>query len=707
MRKIWAALFIFVLIAPGVMAYQIPEKGVIYQIIVDRFYDGNQSNDRPFYDPTHRNYYLYWGGDLEGITEKLDYIKSLGVSMIWLSPINDNINRMAGISAPYHGYWTRDYKRIEEHFGDWKAFKRLVEEAEKRNMCIIVGFVPNHSNPEDDGEFGSLYDNGTKITDFFRDEKNATVNPYTGSREFIYHHNGRVKNYYGWEMKSKSIFGLADFNQLNPWVDEYLKESLSLFIKAGACGFRMDAVKHMDLGWLTNFYAYAYSEEPLLIYGEYYRLDYGEDADMYDFYRYSNISPLLSIPIRNKIVSTLGFGGSFEELADYLHRYYSHFVYPNKAVNFIDNHDLPRFLSESRSKDGYHMALGLLMTLPGIPVIYYGDESYLVSSEGRGDPYNRPMMVFNNTTEAARIIRTLAKLRKENDALAYGGFRDIYKSYTTWAFERSFGNEKALIIMNKREARELNFDLNWSDGTYRDVLYGVEMSVKNGRAALKAPKNRILVFSYAGKQKRPLIGSVTPYLAQPGDRIILGGAAFEKGGTVIIKSGGEKRDAKILEWSDGMIVFEMPEIRAKGAWVNVTVESDGKMSNTMKIRYLSGEQMPALLVVNGSYVNATGQLWVKGDIPELAEPIPLYRSKTGYYFQVVSIPKDAAFSVRLYRGPAWGELEALNVTLYGRSNSTVILRRTPYPQEGHERWQLYGGLAVLGLVLVILSFRRR
>ncbi|GAB6101280.1 alpha-amylase family glycosyl hydrolase [Thermococcus atlanticus] len=703
MRKVLAVLFIFILLAPGVLAYQIPEKGVIYQIMVDRFYDGNQSNDRPFYDPDHRDYYLYWGGDLQGITEKLDYIKSLGVSMIWLSPINDNINRMAGISAPYHGYWTHDYKRIEEHFGNWKTFERLVEEAKKRNMCIIVGFVPNHSNPEDDGEFGSLYDNGTKITDFFRDEKNATVNPYTGSLEYIYHHNGNVKNYYGWEMKSKSIFGLADFNQLNPWVDSYLKESLNLFIKAGVCGFRMDAVKHMDLGWLTNFYAYAYRRAPLLIYGEYYRLKYAEDADMYDFYRYSNISPLLSIPIRDRIVSTLGFGGSFAELADYLHEYYAHFVYPNKAVNFIDNHDLPRFLSESPGREGYHMALGLLMTLPGIPVIYYGDESYLVSREGKGDPYNRPMMVFNNTTEAARIIRTLAELRKENNALAYGDFRDIYKSYTTWAFERSFGGERVLVVLNKREDRALEIPLNWSDGAYRDVLYGVEMSVKDGKATLEAPKNRILVFSFKGRQEKPLIGSVTPYLAQPGDKIVLGGVAFGKGGKVTV--GG--RDARVLEWSDGMVVFEMPEIRTKEAWVNVTVESGGKRSNAVRIRYLSGEQRAALLVVNGSYVNATGQLWIKGDIPELAEPIPLYKSPTGYYFQVVSLPVEATFEVQLYRGSPWGELEPLNITLYGKSNGTVILRNRPYPREKHEYRPVYGAIAVLGLILILLSFRRR
>uniref|UniRef100_UPI002631E657 alpha-amylase family glycosyl hydrolase n=1 Tax=Thermococcus sp. TaxID=35749 RepID=UPI002631E657 len=147
MRSVLVAIILLMLLMPMAGAYRVPERGVVYQIMVDRFYDGNASNNEPFYDPAHRNYRLYWGGDIEGLIEKLDYIQSLGVSMIWVSPLNDNIDRMAGGSAPYHGYWTRDYKRIEEHFGTWNDFRRLVEEAKKRGICVIVDYVPNHSNP--------------------------------------------------------------------------------------------------------------------------------------------------------------------------------------------------------------------------------------------------------------------------------------------------------------------------------------------------------------------------------------------------------------------------------------------------------------------------------------------------------------------------------------------------------------------------------
>lgn len=90
MKQAIALVFVILLFSSSVAAYQVPERGVIYQVMVDRFYDGNHSNNGPFYDPTHTNYRLYWGGDLEGLIEKLDYIQSLGVSMIWLSPVNDN-----------------------------------------------------------------------------------------------------------------------------------------------------------------------------------------------------------------------------------------------------------------------------------------------------------------------------------------------------------------------------------------------------------------------------------------------------------------------------------------------------------------------------------------------------------------------------------------------------------------------------------------
>lgn len=675
MRGGLATVVILLLLIPLVGAYQVPERGVVYQVMVDRFYDGNASNNEPLYDPTHTNYRLYWGGDIEGLTEKLDYIASLGVSMIWVSPLNDNINRMAHGSAPYHGYWTRDYKRIEEHFGTWKDFLKLVEEAKKRGICIIVDYVPNHSNPASDGEFSSLYDNGTKITDYFEDTKNASVNPITGIREGIYHHNGNIFIWSGIQLKYANLYGLADFNQLNPWVDSYLTEGARLFIENGACGLRIDAVKHMELGWLESFYLRLYSERPLFIYGEYYTPSPGKSDDLYEFYRYSNVSPVLNIPIRADIVKTFGFVGSLETLSAQLEDYYSRFLYPNKQLNFLDSHDLIRFLNGAKREDAverFHMALALTMTLPGIPVIYYGDESYLVSKDGKGDPYNRPMMVFNNTTEAARIIRTLAELRKTNDALAFGDFRTLYANYSVWAFERTFGAHRLLVVVNKGPPAELSINLDWPDGTYADVLYGAEMVVEDGKATVELPRNSFYVFHIEREQGEPLIGSLTPYTARPGQEILIAGAGFGSGGRVTI--GGV--EARVLSWNSTEILVEVPAINTGKAWLDVVVETGGKVSNVAKLRYYSGNDVPALIALNVSLVNLSRtNVWIKGNLSELAEPRPLLRSSTGYYFTVAPLPNGTAFSAELYEGPYWGELRPLNVTLYGFVNSTVVVLR--------------------------------
>src|SRR5437764_1124212 len=151
------------------------KKQVIYQIVTDRFYNGDTSNDNPaqssgLFDSTKTNWRLYWGGDLAGIQAKMSYLSGLGVTAIWISPPVDNLNLNipdsgGNAQVPYHGYAARDFKRIEEHFGDasntWSAFDALVSAAHTAGIKVIVDFAPNHTNDNSAGEFGSLYDGGT------------------------------------------------------------------------------------------------------------------------------------------------------------------------------------------------------------------------------------------------------------------------------------------------------------------------------------------------------------------------------------------------------------------------------------------------------------------------------------------------------------------------------------------------------------------
>ncbi|HEX8853370.1 MAG TPA: alpha-amylase family glycosyl hydrolase, partial [Pyrinomonadaceae bacterium] len=143
------------------------KREVVYQIITDRFFDGNTANNNPaqspgLYDSTKTNWRAYWGGDLQGIQQKMAYLAGLGVTAIWISPPLDNLNAnipdgSGNPTASYHGYQVRDFKRIEEHFGDatnsWTPFDNLVNAAHANGIKVIVDFVPNHTTQDNGGEF--------------------------------------------------------------------------------------------------------------------------------------------------------------------------------------------------------------------------------------------------------------------------------------------------------------------------------------------------------------------------------------------------------------------------------------------------------------------------------------------------------------------------------------------------------------------------
>jgi len=197
------------------------KREVIYQIITDRFFDGSSSNNNPsqssgLYDSTKTNWRAYWGGDLAGIQQKMSYLAGMGVTAIWISPPVDNLNTNipdggGNPTASYHGYQARDFKRIEEHFGNssnsWTEFDNLVTAAHQNGIKVIVDFAPNHGTQNNAGEFGSLYDNGTFLGNFTSD-----TNGY-------FHHNANISGG-GWDDRYQTqyftLFDLSDINQQHP-----------------------------------------------------------------------------------------------------------------------------------------------------------------------------------------------------------------------------------------------------------------------------------------------------------------------------------------------------------------------------------------------------------------------------------------------------------------------------------------------------------
>lgn len=153
----------------------------IYFIVVDRFYDGDPNNSEgpnpELYDPDQQDWGKYWGGDLQGIIEKLDYLKNMGVTALWLTPLFEQVEALFVESAAIHGYWTKDFKRFNPRYiGEGEnpslnetqesrdtTFDRLIKELHKRNMKLILDIVCNHSNPDFSGKKGNCMTTALKL----------------------------------------------------------------------------------------------------------------------------------------------------------------------------------------------------------------------------------------------------------------------------------------------------------------------------------------------------------------------------------------------------------------------------------------------------------------------------------------------------------------------------------------------------------------
>src|SRR4028119_1959468 len=226
----------------------------LYFLVVDRFNDGDPDNSEgpnpELYDPEGKDWGKYWGGDLQGIIDKLDYLKDMGVTAVWLTPLFEQVEALFIEQAAIHGYWIKDFKRLNPRFiakGDNPSinqtqetkdtvFDKLVYELHQRNMKLVLDIVCNHSNPDFSGKKGELYDDGVKIADFNNDVNNW------------YHHYGEITDWTDeWQIQNKELSGLATFNENNSEYREYIKSAIKQWLDRGVDALRVDTVKHMPI----------------------------------------------------------------------------------------------------------------------------------------------------------------------------------------------------------------------------------------------------------------------------------------------------------------------------------------------------------------------------------------------------------------------------------------------------------------------------
>jgi len=487
---------------------------VIYFAVVDRFYNGNAGNDKGFstasFDASRSDWFKYWGGDLNGIIQKLDYLKELGCSAVWLTPLFDQADGLVDVEgrgmASYHGYWAKDFKRLDEHLAgspeDVRVFAsndtvvdRLVKSMHQKDMRLVLDIVCNHSSPAqrvDRGgrpNKGELYDDGKLLTSYDDDKLGW------------YHRCGGVNDWNNkGQVETSELCGLADFNESHIGYRTYIKDALRLWLNKGVDGFRVDTVKHMPLWFWQEFVSDMVFHRPdLYIFGEWFQGGCYDDLSV-QFMNKSGMG-MLDFGLQRGLEECLARGnGQGFELIENVFGKDNFFDDCRNLVTFLDNHDMPRFMSAGASPARVDMGLALILTCRGTPCIYYGTEQYLHNdTNGGADPYNRPMMEnWDTATPAFRTVKKLAAVRRENKAVQSGSHRKKYLSPDVYAYTRVYRDSCCLAAFNRGAETSIDLEnIELPDGVYKDALSDRAVSVKAGRiSGLKLERDSSFVLSY-------------------------------------------------------------------------------------------------------------------------------------------------------------------------------------------------------------------
>lgn len=673
------------------------EGDVIYQVLVDRFYDGDPTNNNPYnipntYDSTGTDLHKYLGGDWQGLIDKISYLKNMGITAIWITPPYDNLDQpyLAGnvYYNAYHGYWAKDYFRPDEHWGDWVKFDQLVSTARSNGIKVVIDFAPNHTNQRDSAELGGFYRNGVLMGRVDNDTQG------------LFHHNGAPQGTTRFDYQYRDLANLADLSHENSTIISYLDDAVKVWLDRDIDGIRNDAILHENDAFLKNWADTVNSYKPVFHFGEFW---IGTPDPKYDdfrtFQKRTGVS-ILDFEYANVARDVFGsFSRTMYDLNNMLDFTARDYDYINDSVTFVDSHDKSRLATIQPNQGILHAALAFHLTARGTPVIYYGTEQYLTGTSG--DDGRKPMPGYDNkrtggtggwseTTTAYQLIRKLADLRKTNPALAYGTTRQRWINNDVLVFERQFYDDVVLVAINRSGDTHNISGLYTSlpAGDYAEYLGGLltgnSITVNSNGSVNPFDLGPTEVGVWAYRQvttASPQIGAVGPTIGRPGNTVTIDGEGFGTT-TGTVKFGTV--DATILSWSNTQIKVTVPAMAA--GVMNVTVVANGTTSNAFRYEVLnSGKPVQAIFHVNAT--TSPGQnIYVVGSIHELGnwDPakayMPFHNPNYPDWFLPVSLPanttiefkfikKDAAGNViweggsnRVYTTPASGSGDTPNYT---------------------------------------------
>lgn len=480
---------------------------VIYQVLVDRYANGDVNNDFGVTLDAH-DLARYQGGDYQGLIDRVDYLTALGVTAIWISPVVVNVEEDAGVTG-YHGYWTQDFERVNPHFGDLAKLRELVATMHNHDIKVIVDIVVNHVgqlfyydiNQNGQADITAYYatdgsDSVDLVTEWDPGFDPRRVQSFTSLGESgdaplgwvympeinrvppmpaefqqpeFYNRMGRVTNWGEGDQVQYGDFpgGLKDLATENPNVRQALIRIFSEWItKTNIDGYRIDTVKHVEHDFWEEFcpairsHAAKLGKEQFLLFGEVFD---GDDALIGSYTAPDMLDSVAHFSGKYRVFDGVFKNGApTADVEAVLADQAAHWgaepqtggvgVAPvHLPMHFIDNHDVPRFLFEQPDDRALYPALTYLLTAEGVPMLYYGTEQGLA---GGNDPANRePLWAtqYDTTGPLFQWIATLTQIRADEPALRRGDMSVVWSDPDgpgVLAWERFAGPDGALMVVN-------------------------------------------------------------------------------------------------------------------------------------------------------------------------------------------------------------------------------------------------------------------
>lgn len=439
------------------------KEGIIYQIFVDRFFNGNDDGkvnnpkknsfiysrweDDPMYIKDKDGKVVRWdfyGGNLKGIEKKLGHIKDLGASIIYLNPIFE--------SSSCHKYDTGDYERIDSMFGTEEDFKNLCDEAEKMGIKIILDGVFSHTGA--DSKYFNKYGNYHEIGAYQSNES-----PYYS----WYNFNEYPHNYESWW----GIDNMPNVDELNPSYLDYIvtgKNSIiEKWMNLGASGWRLDVADELPDLFICKIKEkmLATKNDSVLI-GEVWedasnKVSYSKRRE----YLFGNeLDSVINYPLKDIIINFLN--GRLKSTI-FIKRFMSLYEnYPSdnfySCMNVLGTHDTRRIFTEvGENTELLKLAILLQMTLPGVPLIYYGDE---VGLTGEKDPDNRkPYPWDNHNNKILSYYKKFISIRNNSEIIKKGSFKGLESQDDVLIYEREYKDTKIIVVINS-SGKNVNLKLS-------------------------------------------------------------------------------------------------------------------------------------------------------------------------------------------------------------------------------------------------------